>query len=296
MAVTVICDTTEIVSLEEYLDYVRRNLDPTDTDTLLASAPMLRKLANDRELVVKKLNEQIKRSLSGRVLTTTQVVFLGEGKDFYLRANIWPSTADVANGRVYQDQFSYDLCHDHNYNFLTTNHWGPGYVTEIYEYDREKLAGYIGEHVDCRFLERVHFNGNKVMMYRAGKDIHTQYPPEDLSISINLMTSTAEVRTRDQYFFDLGTSTLKDFPPDLDGSRRGGIIEMAAHAGDDETRDLLTTIGLRHEDHRTRLVAWEALSRLKPDDAAQVWEKAVQDPAQMVSKAAREKLQVLSSH
>jgi hypothetical protein len=294
VALSIVCSNNRTVSPAEFVDHIRANVDLRDVDSIAAAAPMLRGLANDRELVVRQLNRQVSNLFGGRVIASAQTVFLGEGKDFYVRANIWPSSADVANGRVYQDQFAYDVAHDHNYNFLTVGYLGPGYVSEIYEYDYAKVEGYPGEPVEMRFLERKLFGTGMVMLYRASRDLHVQFPPEDLSITLNLMTYTPEILVRDQYFFDLEKRVLMTCPPEADNSRRVSILAMAGRAGNADTAQLLADLARQHPARRARLAAFEAQARLLPAEAESIWETACGDREALVSNAARRKLQEMS--
>lgn len=290
MALTLYPETAQTISIEEYLDHIGREVDLRDEASVAASAIKLKALANDRGLVVRELNRLVRNAFRGEVSPSSQVIYLGRGKDFFVRANIWPSMADVTSGRVYQDQFSYNLAHDHNYSFMTVGYHGPGYVTEIYEYDHERLEGVIGEPVEMRFLERKLFTTGSVMFYRASRDLHIQLPPDDLSISLNLMISTPEVQARDQYFFDLDRRVLSGFPAEADSSRRVAIVGMAGSIGDDDTRELLHDLARIHPCRRTRLTAYESLARLVPQEAPRIWETAAADPAPAVARAARQHL------
>jgi len=294
MAITIPAITTRIASMDEFVDYVSSDVDLNDLDSVAAAAPMLAALANDRELVVRELNRLVEAQFRSTQLTSAQSLYLGRGKNFYVRANVWPSAADVASGRLYQDQFSYDIAHDHNYDFLTVNHFGPGYVTEIYEYDPAKLAGYPGEPVALEFLEKSLFASGSAMLYRSGRDVHVQYPPEDLSITLNLMLSVSSTGRRDQYYFDLAEKKLAAFTPEQDSSRRVAIVSMGGHVGDDETRSLLTDLSRRHPCQRTRLSAFEALVRLTPADAVAIWEQACRDPEPLVVRESTMKISLLA--
>ena len=295
MAINVVCNTTKIISIDEFVEHVHTQVDVRDPDSIIEAAPMLQALANDRELVVSRLNQQIKQLFQHRAVSSGQVVFLAQGKEFYVRANIWPSSADVAGGRIYQDQFSYNVAHDHNYGFLTANYFGPGYTTDIYEYDNEKVQGYVGEHVDLRFLGRTLFSAHNVMYYRASKDVHTQFPPDDLSITLNLMIATPEVQLTDQYFFDLDSCEVIAYPPELDGSRRISMLKMAGLCGNTDTRQLLSDIAAKHPCRRTRLHAFEQLATLAPSEAGQIWAAAAKDRELLVSNSARKKLSAINS-
>jgi hypothetical protein len=293
VALTIACEHSSVVTLEEFIDHVHTNVDLRDMDSVAAAAPMFRGLANDRELVVRQLNRQVKEHFRSEVIPSVQALFLGDGRDFYVRANIWPSSADLASGRVYQDQFTYNMLHDHNYNFMTVSYHGPGYVTEIYEYDHDRVEGYVGEKVDLRFVERVHFTKGMLMLYHASVDVHTQLPPDDLAITLNFMISTPEVRLRDQYFFDTAEGTILEHPGELDTSRRISMVKMAGHVGNGETRQMLDDLAQQHPCRRTRLAASGALVRLEPGEALRVWERACADREPLVKNAAKKKLEEL---
>lgn len=289
MAITLNVEAPRRIGLEELIDFVVRETDLRDPQSILAAAPLLRGLAEDHELVARRLNEEVRRLFKGPALSSAQSLFLGSGPGFYLRANLWPSAADIAGGLVTRDRFSYDIAHDHNYNFLTVGYSGPGYRSDIYEYDRETLSGEPGEPVALRFLERVHFHTGMVMFYRASKDVHIQYPPEDLSITLNLMIADGHTRLRDQLFFDLERRVLLDYPASADISKRVSILRLAGRAGDENTRQLLSDLARRHPCQRTRWACYEALAEREPASTA-VWETACRDPAPLVAGRARHRL------
>jgi hypothetical protein len=293
VALTIPCHTNHVISADEYLEYVSTKVDLRDNDSIVSSAPVLRALANDRELIVRELNHRIESYLAEGALPSAQTLLLGRGDSFYLRANIWPAIADMASGRTYQDQFAYNLAHDHNFTFMTVNYLGPGYETEIYEYDFDKVEGYVGEAVDIRFLEKVRFGTGTAMLYRASRDVHVQYAPTELTITLNLMVVQPEVRMRDQYYFDLTTQTIAAYPPELAASSRAALLSLAGHLGNGNTTQLLDDLAARHPCRRTRLTAFEALSRQRPSDAAAIWSKASEDPAPLVANTARRRLKSL---
>jgi len=293
MALTLSCNATQAISIEDYVAHIGAHVDLRDLDSIAASAPMLRALANDRTLVVQRLNKLVENAFSRDSIPSAQAIFLGQGKDFYIRANVWPSTADIAGGRLYQDRFAYNEAHDHNFTFMTVGYLGPGYETDIYEYDHEKVEGYVGEPVDIRFLERVRFAAGMVMLYRASSDLHIQHPPEELTITLNLIISLPEVRIRDQLFFDLQNKKISEFPIETDASKRVSFLNLAAHLGNGDTRELLSDLARQHPCRRTRLTAYEALSRQVPQEAAATWECAARDPAPLVVRIARKRLSEL---
>ena len=293
VALTLSCGATSSLSLEEYVDFVERNVDVRDVDSIAESAPALRALASDRTLVVKKLNERIETFVAGDAIPSAQTLNLARGQHFYVRANIWPAMSDMANGRAYQDQFAYNLAHDHNFTFLTVGYLGPGYETEIYEYDYEKVEGYVGEAVDMRFLEKVRFSSGMVMLYRASKDLHIQYAPEELTITLNLMVSLPEVQMRDQFYFDVAKRVISSYPGQLQAGGRTSLIALAGHVGDDETQELLNHLAKKHPCRRTRLAAFTALTKQRPQNECEIWTEATSDRAPLVANAALRHLRAL---
>ena len=295
MALSIPCNTARVATMQEYLEHVRAAVNLRDDDSLAESATMLRALANDRELVVRELNRRIENYLVDGALPTAQSLLLGRGEHFYVRANIWPAISDMASGRAYQDQFAYNLAHDHNFSFVTVNYLGPGYETEIYEYDYDKVEGTIGDTVDLRFLEKVRFGAGTAMLYRANRDVHVQYAPTELTITLNLVVVLPEINIRDQFFFDLTTRTIASYPPELAASSRTALLKLAGHLGNGDTQQLLGDLAGQHPCRRTRLTAFEALTRQRPEDAALIWEKASADPAPLVANTARRFLKALTS-
>lgn len=279
-----------VVSVDEFVAYVRREVDLRDSASIAAAAPMLRSLANDRNLVVSQLNRLVKERFRQQAVPSAQAIFLGAGPGFYVRANIWPSTADVAGGRVYQDQFAYNVAHDHNYNFLTVGYHGPGYKTDLYEYDFDAVQGFPGEAVDLRYIRTVDFKTGMVMLYHASRDMHVQHPPADLSLTLNLMVAPPEVRLRDQFYFDVERKVLLDYPNELNSSMRASLLRIAGQIGNGDTEQMLHDLAARHGCRRTRLAAYEALADLRPADAATTWRRAAGDAEPYVSLSARRRL------
>jgi hypothetical protein len=293
MALTIPCTTSRTISIDDFTEYVRREVDLRDENSIASAAAKLRELANDRNLIVRKLNRLVEAAFKSGALASTQAILLSRTDDFLVRANVWPSTADIAAGRVFQqDQFSYNIAHDHNFTFLTVNYDGPGYETDIYEYD-SIVEGYVGEPVDLRFLEKVRFGSGMVMLYRANRDAHIQYPPKEMTVTLNLVVTTPDVRLREQFAFDLQKKVLLGYPPDHEGSRRVSIIEMAAHIGNMDTVPLLADLSNKHPCRRTRLAALEGLERLAPEQGVKAWEKAASDSAPLVARTARKRLELL---
>lgn len=290
MALTIPCSTTDLVGLEEYIEHISHKVDLNDLESVASSAMHLRALANDRSLVVRELNTLLMSPKASLRWSTVQSVVLGQGEGFYVRANIWPANHEMANARAYQSQLAYNVAHDHNFSFLTVTHLGPGYETEIYEYDYEKTEGYVGEPVELRFLQKTRFTTGSVMLYRASRDAHVQYPPAELTITLNLMLESSQ--PRDQYHFDLTSRTISSVG-DPNASGRLSLLKLASLIGNAESEELLDKVATTHACRQTRLSAFESLGALAPDRADQIWEKAAADTEAVVAKTAKRKLREL---
>ena len=291
MALTIPASTANTVGLDEFIQYVESEIDLQEDESVASAALMLRSLANDRTLVVRELNNLLLNPRAFQRWSTVHSVILGEGRGFYVRANIWPSNGDMANARAYQNQIAYNLAHDHNFTFLTVTHLGPGYETEIYEYDYDNTVGYVGEPVDLRFLEKTKFGTGSVMLYRASRDAHVQYPPTELTITLNLMLAAPEPR-RDQYHFDLASRTISSVG-DSNVAGRLSLLRLAALVGDGESAALLEKIATTHPCRQTRLGAFESLDRCDQASKQAIWERAASDPEPAVADAAKKRLRAL---
>lgn len=182
--------------LVEFLDAQRGSVLVGDLD---AAALMLRKLYNNRTFLSETLLRQLANPAAFYTMNpyTPQVFMLHRSEHYFIRAAIWtPPT-----GRTGEEIFFYEDPHDHNFALLTLGYEGPGYETVLFEYDHENVAGYVGEEVDVRFLERTRLLRGRVMFYRGSKDIHVQFPSEDLSISINIVAP--QMHMNQQYSFDM---------------------------------------------------------------------------------------------
>lgn len=165
--------------------------DPEDEAALLFAARCLRRLTNNRMFLGDVLIDQLKAQHHQTGVESSyspQAIVLSPMRDgVFLRANIWPSEHDNCFRASGANSFVYGVPHDHNFSFLTSGYLGPGYHSDYYDYDYEAVAGYQGEKVPLRFIERGQLCQDKLMLYRAHKDIHSQIPPESLSVSLNIM-------------------------------------------------------------------------------------------------------------
>lgn len=265
MALTFNHSTEESIELADFLSFLREYIDYRDFESVCSSSEMLKKLSNNKVFIPKILNSQLLNMLGDdfTFYTNQSAVLASEGR-FAVRLNTWPVlSADSRRAKIQAQQYSYHDAHDHNFAFVTVGYYGSGYMTKIYEYDRSKVKGYIGEPVNLQFLEETTLPAGKVMAYRPFADIHSQLPPIDFSMSLNVLVSDPLSSLTEQYYFDLDHQTISGYVESL-SARRVSVIEALGIVGDDESVGLLLDLGRKHQCVRTRMAALQTALLLKP--------------------------------
>jgi len=181
-----------------------RGFDPADERSLQHAAEVLTALAANRTFLGDLLIDELEGGDQETTAYGPQAIMLKPpANGYFLRANIWPARGDPVYQTSGAASFVYGLPHDHNFDFLTVGYFGPGYVSDYYEYDYESVAGNPGEVVDLRFIERSTLSQGRVLHYRAHRDVHCQHPPESLSVSLNICAANTAQGWFDQYSFDV---------------------------------------------------------------------------------------------
>jgi hypothetical protein len=150
----------------------------------------------------------------------------------------------------------------------------------IYRYEYDSVAGYPGEDVALEFVEDTLLSPSKLMYYCASRDVHVQYPPDDLSISLNLILPRPEPNPRRQYWFDIERRQIAEHVGDM--PMRRAILAAARLVGDGNTDDLLLGLGERHECARTRVLALQTLTARHPRRAEELQRVAAADASPYV--------------
>lgn len=255
----IICETEDRIDLGDLVEMLESGaFDPMDEDCLASWGPALKKLANNRDflcdLVVARLTEG--EGPQRRSLYNPQVMVLhGGARNFLLRANFWPAQSDGVVVGSGTDPFFYNIPHDHNFSFLTVGYAGPGYWSDYYEYDYERVAGYAGEKVDLRFIEKSRLEEGKVLLYRAHRDVHRQLPADSMSVSLNILAIPASHEFRDQYRFDTARSEIDGI---VNGNALPPLLMLAAHFGGPQGADVLDRFAASHPSDRIRFAALKA--------------------------------------
>ncbi|WFL77602.1 transposase [Altererythrobacter arenosus] len=284
---------SETCSLEDAVEGIAAlEFNPSCEERLAKTAAWLRKLNNNRHFLGDLMIERIKPQSRETDIESgygPQAILLSPNRgDVFLRANVWPSPQDHCFQASGAESFVYGVPHDHNFSFLTSGYLGPGYRSDYYEYDYRAVAGYPGERAGLRFIERSALAEAKIQLYRAHVDIHSQIPPESLSVSLNVMHADPAQLWFDQYGFDLeqGTITRVLSPNSTEAFLR--VAVATRHAG---ALDLAEQFGCYHPSERLRLASFEARAELS-EDADQrdlLWREAELSGSRMLATIARRK-------
>ena len=267
--------------------------DADDPDSTATAAGWLRRLANNRDF----LGDLLVDRLAGRGREDIasgygpQAIVLSRPRDnrpgaAFLRAVIWPSPRDHVFQTSGAASFVYGAAHDHNFDFLTVGYCGPGYASDYFEYDYEAVAGYPGEDAGLRFVERSVLSQGKLMLYRKHVDVHSQLPPESLSVSLNVMRLDPAQGWFDQYSFDLERGTVARW---LNPLASEAFLRVAVASGADTALDYAEWVGGRHPSDRMRLASFEARADLSgdPAEADALWRAGEFAGNRMVAGVAR---------
>jgi hypothetical protein len=283
-------DSSEAIELGDLVeDLATGGFDPDDEECLAAFGPALGKLGNNRRFLGDLVVEELRQSCAGQVEGnhyTAQVILLHAERRFAIRANFWPAATDSVVTNSGTGPFFYEVPHDHNFSFLTVGYLGPGYWSDYFEYDYGEVAGFTGEPVRLRFVERSRLTEGKVMLYRRFRDVHSQLPPDSLSVSLNILAQSPSADFCDQYRFDLERREIAGL---VNNNALEPLIKLAAHLGGGNGRDLVEAFAAGHPSERIRFAALEAQASVEPnlDRRIALYERAAGAPGFVGGMAAR---------
>ncbi len=270
--------------------------DPRDEGSLLHAAQWLRRLGNNRDFLAERLLDELRARHREADEAAggygPQVVMLSPlAGDFFLRANIWPSPDEHMFRASGGGSFVFELPHDHNFDFLTYGYFGPGYWSDYWEYEFEAVTGVVGEKAGLRFVERSRLAPGKLMHYRAHRDVHSQLPPDALSVSLNVMHLGGAQGWLDQYRFDPVSDTIAAV---LAPGASEVFLRIAVGLGGDEALDLAERFAGSHPSDRMRLAAFEAQAGvLDPAGRDALWRRAEGSGSRLVAGEARRRREAL---
>ncbi|HEV2746346.1 MAG TPA: transposase [Allosphingosinicella sp.] len=282
-------DRIELGDLAEML--ASGGFDPRDEENFVSFGPALKKLANNRgflaEIVIEELKARCRNQVEANQYTPQVIMLHSRASEYLIRANIWPAAGDSVVRHSGTDPFFYGKAHDHNFSFLTVGYLGPGYWSEYYEYDYASVAGYPGEKVELRYVEKSKLDPGKVMLYRIHRDVHLQLPADALSVSLNILESAAANHFLDQYQFDVERSEIMG---SLTRTSIEPLLALSAHFGGEDGMDLIETFAQRHPSDSIRFQAVKAKAAAAGglDRRISVYERAARSDSRLVSALARQ--------
>ncbi|HEX8263132.1 MAG TPA: transposase [Allosphingosinicella sp.] len=264
-------DTAEAIQLGDLVEALATGgFDPDDDSSLAAFAPALSRLGNNRSFLGDLVVEELKHSCAGQVERnhySAQVILLHAAPGFTIRANFWPAAADSVVVNSGTEPFFYGVPHDHNFSFLTVGYLGPGYWSDYFEYEYDEVSGFTGEEVPLRFVGRSRLAEGRVMLYRKFRDVHSQLPPDRLSVTLNILAQSPAADFFDQYRFDLRRREIAGI---INNNPLEALLKLAVHLGGGNGRDLVDSFAERHPSERIRFAALEAQASSEPDREARV--------------------------
>lgn len=234
--------------------------DPRDEDCFASFGQRLRQLAENSDFLADLVVDELEENCSAQSTRNhygPQVFMLHRAGRYAIRANFWPALTDAVVESNGAESFFYDVPHDHNFSFLTVGYSGPGYISDYYEYDYDSVLGMPGEKTGLRFIERSQLTPGKTMLYRAHRDVHSQLPPEALSVSLNILEQSASVPFRDQYRFDLKRQSVDSI---LTNTPVEALIDLCAALRSENGMDLLDSFARSHPCDRLRYRSLAALA------------------------------------
>ncbi len=277
------------MEVDEFIAAVRKDYKGNAVEMMQTVAGKLQRLGANREFIRDALLAELRRISSGRNLASfaPQSFTIYRDLPFSLRLNLWLPPAGSAR-KIAQEArvLSYDRAHDHNFSLLTVGVAGPGYRTRIWEYDSRSIGGYDGEFVEMTLLEDTMLSLGKGMIYRPSRDIHIQIPPDQPSMSLNLLIAEREIVEVPQYFFDVKTSTLVTMN-DNEIGRRVGFLEAVGHFADEACASLLFDVARQSRNPSIRAAALHAIGTGFPERRQEIESLAEADGHPLVLREAR---------
>ncbi|ALN89977.1 MULTISPECIES: hypothetical protein [Lysobacter] len=298
MAYTLNATATSTASEDDLFDYIFSRVDSMDPDSIADAAPVLAAYASDSGLVARTMAQSMRSILDGQPppFVAPQCYVIARRRHIMIRANVWTPLKQTGALRKNEERvYSYDTAHDHNFNFLTIGYFGAGYRTHIVQIDPSQLNGEIGDSAPILDSEVTSLPKGKIMLYQAHRDVHRQAPPDELSISLNVLFNNQSQISKCQYNFVIEEERARilSYTSASIHSRLSMLAEMAVMVGGDELMGLFNDIvDAPLLPPRMRLMCLEGL---REDQAAYrgAMERLYADESDMVRLHARSALSQL---
>ncbi|MBD1583596.1 hypothetical protein [Pseudoalteromonas sp. S16_S37] len=216
------------ISLDEFVERIKSHytgLDCLDRKHVNFFALQLQLLANNKYFLTDLvsdhvLKEALKIESGNSYGNDSWVIYVNKSPFFQVRVCFWHSDGEIKHQN---DKLNVYRClHDHNFAFLTTNYFGPGYISRLYQYD---YSDELEEGCDgcLQSLGSHQLSSGEVIYYEPSKDVHLQVPPRAFSISLNLMFET---NGNKQFIFDTDTGRILQTVTSSDAIAKQFIREL----------------------------------------------------------------------
>ena len=252
------------ISLDEFFDTFRAaNVKAGDDASLLSHASLLARLYPNRKFLADVLISRLEAMWGEdyRATATSQTVNLGDlGNGHYLRMVFWPSRTDEFFERCDSSVFYYGRPHDHNFSFLTLGYDGPGYDSDYYVIDEDTSNWHPGSPAALESTGRKRLNPGEIMFYQRHVDVHSQLPPDENSISINIMGVATRGTGGHQFIFDEDCKSVQHI---MQNQFNPIIFDMAAALDSEQTERLATEIAIAVDNDYVRFYAERFLLKRK---------------------------------
>lgn len=275
MADTLPFINTQAISLDAAIDELRRQgFRPDCPENVKITSTILAGLYANRCLFLDSITYELCNRMQNPAKMhryTGQTLELGgDGQcGFILRANIWPSVDDPLMNRRGAEEFQYGFAHDHNFDFLTIGYHGPGYRSEFFAYDYGSIVGYLGETISLTPTKTVVLGEGQMLHYRAHQDVHRQWPPDQLSISLNIVHVHPRQGWLDQYGFDIESGQISRI---LSHSPLEALLTFSPFLAGDVARAIVEEIMHNHPSPAIRLSAAKAICEWSIQEGGQALE------------------------
>lgn len=249
------CFKNHTISITEFNTLVYSQRENNDIDSIWSLREAFAALARNKEWILGALHDLAispKADFLSAQLPTSYNLFACDR--FIIRINVWLPEKDNPETAQFENFLgSYDFPHDHNFQLLTANVFGPGYDTNVCQYDRTAIVGEIGEKVPISKLVKHRLGANKVFLYEKTHDIHNQLPPDEISMSLNYMPLSECDRYLSQYAFSLDgqTATIVGTPATTESREKTFlmILKELNAVGVPISAKSIDTIKMRSENH-----------------------------------------------
>jgi hypothetical protein len=255
-----------------------------DSD-LIDCAKYLKELANNKTFLLDLLFAELTDAaeFQSANLYGPQVLILHRAEKYFVRANVWKPISEMEKA---VPDFQYDVCHDHNFDILTVGYFGPGYRARTYTYDASTVVGALGEKVELIPGGIFTLDLGKVALYRAKKDVHIQLPPDELSISLNVIPRNSKTDEL-QWQFDEETGRICRY---LQSSGSETVVRFSGILGDETWLEPLERIAASHPSPQMRALAIVSQCRIMPELGSSISPPITDGRAELVADIMRREL------